>query len=89
MANPKSKSDAAEQKLDDMIAELDELDFWDFADTGDQAFWEEFFKVEDALEMADEFDSPSFSITVQNNSTGETKTYKNVKLKPSRRKIDC
>lgn len=89
MGKTKSKSDASEHQLDDMIAELDELDVWDFADSGDQAFWEEFFKVEDALEMADEFDAPSFSITVQNNSTGETKTYQNIKLKPSRRRIDC
>jgi len=89
MAKTKSKQDAAEPKMDDMIADLEELDLWDFADPADQTFWEEFFRVEDALEMADDFDAPSFTITVQNNQTGEAKTYKNIKLKPSRKKIDC
>lgn len=89
MANTKPKQDSAELKLDDMLTELDELDFWDASDQADQTFWDEFFKVEDALEMADEFDAPSFTITVQNNQTGETKSYQNVKLKPSRKKIDC
>jgi hypothetical protein len=89
MANTKPKQDAKDAQLNDMIAELEELDLWDVADPADQTFWEEFFKVEDALEMSDEFDAPSFTITVQNNSTGETKTYQNIKLKPSRKKVDC
>jgi hypothetical protein len=54
-----------------------------------QVFWEEFFRVEEVLEMSDEFDAPSFSITIQNEQTGEVKTYSNVKLKASRRKIEC
>ncbi len=89
MANTKPKHDTLEKKLDDMLAELDELDLWDVTDPADQTFWEEFFRVEDVLEMTDEFDSPNFTITVQNNQTGETKTYHNIKLKPSRKKIDC
>lgn len=89
MANTKPKQDAKDAQLNDMIAELEELDLWDVADPADQTFWDEFFKVEDALEMSDEFDAPSFTITVQNNSTGETSTYQNIKLKPSRKKIDC
>jgi hypothetical protein len=89
MSNSKSKQNSPDQKLDDMLAELEELDLWDVSDPADQAFWEEFFKVEDALEMADEFDAPSFTITVQNHGTGETKTYRNIKLKASRKKISC
>ncbi len=89
MGSTKPKHDTTEKKLDDMIADLEELDLWDVADPADQTFWEEFFKVEEALEMSDEFDAPSFTITVQNNTTGETNTYQNIKLKPSRRKIDC
>jgi len=89
MANSKSKQKAAENRLEDMITELEELDLWDFADPADQAFWEEFFKVENVIETADEIDAPSFTITVQNHDTGEVKTYSNIKLKPSRRKISC
>jgi hypothetical protein len=86
----KPKSDQSKlQQLDDIFSELDELELWDFVDPADQVFWEEFFKVENVLEMSDEFDAPSFTITVQNHQTGETKTYKNVKFKPSRRKISC
>ena len=86
----KPKSDQSElQQLDDLFTELDELELWDFVDPADQVFWEEFFKVESALEMSDEFDSPSFTITVQNHQSGEVKTFKNIKLKPSMRKISC
>lgn len=89
MANTKPKPDQLTERLDDMIAELDELDLWDMVDPADRTFWEEFFKVEDALEQAEEFGAPSFTITVQNNSTGETRTYHNIHLKPSRKRIDC
>jgi hypothetical protein len=70
MAKPKYST--LTKELDDMISELEELEVWDFADPADQIFWEEFFKVENALEMNDEFDAPSFTITVQNHQTGET-----------------
>lgn len=91
---PKPKSDVPDQLsevalLDDAIAELEELDFWDMSDPADQAFWDEFFKVEDILEMNDDFDSPTFTISIQNHDTGELRTYNGVKLKPSRQKISC
>jgi len=89
MGKTKSKQPAALEKLDDMITELDELDLWDVADPADQMFWEEFFKVENTLELTDEFDAPSFTITVQNHDTDELKTFSNIKLKPSRSKVRC
>jgi hypothetical protein len=89
MAKSKTEEKHSEKLFEDAIAELEELELWDMIDPADQVFWEEFFRVEEVLEMSDEFDAPSFSITIQNEQTGEVKTYSNVKLKASRRKIEC
>lgn len=62
-------------------------DSWEVLDDGDASFWDEFFKIEDVLCATDELDPPSFSITVQNHQTGEVRTYQNIYLKSSRRKI--
>lgn len=89
MPKPKSDQPAVILNTDDALAELEELDLWDMTDPADQAFWEEFFKVENILEMNDDFDAPSFTISIQNHDTGELRTYSGVKLKPSRQKIAC
>jgi hypothetical protein len=73
----------------DTFADMDQIDVWDIQDPNDQAFWEEFFRIEDMLSVTDELDPPSFSITVQNHQTGEAKTYQNIHLRPARKKVVC
>jgi hypothetical protein len=67
----------------------DQPDFWDVTDEADQSFWDEFFHLEDLLNVTDELDPPSFTITVQNHQTGEVKTYSNITLKSGKKKIVC
>lgn len=73
----------------DELREGDEPEFMDVQNPYDQAFWDEFFQVEDLLEMTDELDPPNFSVTVQNHRTGETKTYNKIHLQSTRKKIAC
>jgi hypothetical protein len=80
--------DLSDLDLEKMM-NLDEPEVWDIEDPRDQAFWEEFFKIEDILSITDEFDAPTFSISVQNNQTGEVRTYTNIHLKSARKKIAC
>jgi hypothetical protein len=90
MAKTKSSKLPDLSDLDlDRIMNLDEPEVWDLDDPRDQAFWEEFFKIEDLLSYTDELDPPTFSISVHNNQTGEVKTYSNIKLKSARKKIAC
>src|SRR5260221_418053 len=90
----KTKNDAdIDAELDgfgiDEVREGDEPEFMDLQNPFDQAFSDEFFQVEDLLEMTDELDPPNFSVTVQNHRTGETKTYNRIHLQSTRKKIAC
>jgi hypothetical protein len=87
-SNKKIKEQKKTTKID-FLSDLEQTDVWDFHDPGDQRFWEEFFQVEELLEVTDEIDPPTFSITVQNHQTGETKTYSNIHLSAARKKIVC
>ncbi len=80
---------AKAKKIDDLLKDLDQVDIWDMADPSDQAFWEEFFQIEDMLEMSDELDPPRFTVTVENHQTGTIKTFRNIKLKSVRKKTAC
>jgi hypothetical protein len=89
---PKSKQpklpDLNDLDIEKMMS-LDQPELWDLDDPRDQAFWEEFFHIEDLLSFTDELDPPTFSISVHNHQTGEVKTYSNIKLKSTRKKISC
>jgi hypothetical protein len=69
--------------------EITTINSWEYGEVveNDDPFWEEFFKIEDLLCMTDELDPPKFSITVQNHQTGDVRTYKNIRLKSSRKKL--
>jgi hypothetical protein len=69
------------------FAHLDEREVWDILDPGDQSFWEEFFRLEEIVEVSDELDPPTFAITIQNLQTGELRTFSKIKLKPSLKKL--
>lgn len=90
MSKSRTKPDQLPELNDlEKILGTDQPEFWDIADPSDQTFWEEFFKIEDLLSVTDELDPPQFSITVQNHQTGEVKTYQNIHLSPSKKKILC
>ncbi len=89
MSKSNSKTSQETSLIDDIIAEMSQMELWDFVDPSDQAFWEEFFQIEDLLEVSDELDPPSFSISVENHKTGEVKTYSNIRLKSARKKVEC
>ena len=77
------------EKIDDLINDLDQLEPWDLGDANDQAFWEEFFQIEDMLEETDELDPPQFTISVVNHQTGRVRTFDHIRLKSIRKKIVC
>ncbi len=85
----KTKTKSSFDLETDRVLELDEPEFWDITDQADQHFWEEFFHFEELIEVADELDSPEFSVTIQNHQTGEVKTFERIHLKSARRKIIC
>ena len=86
---PKKKLNLpADNDFEKIFNDLEQLEFWDFNDPNDQAFWEEFFQIENLLEASDELDPPSFTISVQNQRNGEVKTYRNIRLKAVKSAIE-
>jgi hypothetical protein len=73
----------------DTLGNIDDSVLWDFFDPSDEAFWQEFFQIEESLEATDELDPTTFSISVQNQHTGETRTFSHIHLKSTRKKIEC
>lgn len=86
--SPRSSRPAG-MDIDEIMKDLEQNDIWEMTDPNDQAFWEEFFQIEDLLEMSDELDPPKFTVSVHNHRTGVVKTYNNIKLKSTRKKIAC
>lgn len=74
---------------DSRFDEITTINSWEYGEVveSEDPFWDEFFKIEDLLCMTDEMDPPKFTITVQNHQTGEVRTYKNIRLKSSRKKV--
>jgi hypothetical protein len=88
--NNGTKSDSLEKKTaQDHLAQLDQPEFWDICDPSDQVFWEEFFQIEELLDFHDELDPATFSITVQNHKTGQTRSYPHIRLQSARKKVRC
>ncbi len=83
----KTKSNTTIQK--DEFKSLDAPEVWDIVDPQEQAFWDEFFKIEEMLELHDNLDPTTFSITIQNQKTGEVRSYDRVRLLSTKRKIRC
>ena len=73
----------------DQLSHIDQPEVWDMLDPGDQSFWEEFFRLEELVDVTDELDPPSFSISIQNHQTGEVKTFSRITLKSAARKLSC
>lgn len=71
------------------INSLEQPEVWDVQDPNDQSFWEEFFRIEELLNVTDELNPPTFSISVQNHQTGEVKTFSHIHLSSIRKKIVC
>jgi hypothetical protein len=84
-----SKSDTGNKTPQDTTLQLEQPEYWDICDPSDQMFWDEFFKIEELLELQDEIDPASFSITVQNHRTGETRSFPHIHLLSTRKKISC
>lgn len=89
----KTKSPVDPLGLNDLDLEqlnlLDDLEFDDIENPEDRAFWNEFFKIEEALSVTDDlFEPPRFTISVQNQDTGETRTYRNIRLKSTKKRIE-
>jgi len=78
-----------QKKQQDNFASLDQTEFWDIADPTDEAFWNEFFHIEEILDFQDELDPATFSITVQNHKTGEVRSYPHIRLLSSHQKVRC
>jgi hypothetical protein len=76
-------------QLLDLIDDLDQMELFDLCDPSDHIFWEEFFRIEEVLELTDELDPPTFSVSIRNDRTGETKTYNKIRLQSVRKKIVC
>lgn len=77
------------KKYTDQLLQLDQPDLWDINDPTDQAFWQEFFQIEEMLELSDELDPTTFSITVQNHKTGDVRSYPHIRLLSTRKKTRC
>lgn len=87
-SNKKIKSDII-QLNQDHFTQLDQPEFWEIVDPNDQTFWNEFFQIEEILNLHDELDPPTFSITIQNQKTGEVRSYPHVRLGSARKKTLC
>jgi hypothetical protein len=73
----------------DRLLDGDGEEFWDVNDSHEHAFWSEFLRLEEVLSESDDLDPPTFSVTIQNHQTGEVRTFKNIRLVATRKKIAC
>ncbi len=94
MSKSKKNTDATNSKStlqneDEVVNHFDQPDVWDVMDNADEAFWEEFFHLEDVLATTDELDPATFSISIENHQTGETKTFSKIHLKQTKSSLLC
>ena len=82
-----SKIDTLIEELQELDLDGDEVDFFDDINPDDAAFWQQFFKIEEVLGLMDPEDGPTFNITIQNEQTGEVKSYSGVRLKSGQKEL--